>query len=464
MFVAMRAMFGVADGLERKHVVDRLQRGKRDRVERGAQPGSTNPKFGFRYLDDFKSTKDAPGRTTYAIEETSAAIVRDIFNWKTEQGKSARWIARQLNLLHQPTPATQAQLLGHGRLTGDEWHHNMVRRILQDRAYIGEMEVFRTHKNKQHVKNGDGIMEKKTVRRDTAADARMSVPCPAIISVEQWERAQQPTVKEGHPVTIAPEDAVMRGHVWCKCGRRMRMYRNERGTYVYVCSARTGDSTSLKHVCPFGNQSIRAHIVNAEGIEAARNIALRRGLLREFLNKEVHEDEALRRVTDGLVALVERKTAERDNYFGGIGGAQNATVRQRLLELADKCSQEIEDAQVKIAENRKQLDSIDQQHASFEHTVRKLETYDPEVVATLPVEEKRSLLDLIGLVATVGPRRPKELVKVGGRLEKMYRDQDGTLHSHERLDFTYKLQGTVETCGTVQMTRVKAPIMSMRCF
>jgi DNA invertase Pin-like site-specific DNA recombinase len=89
MFVALRAMFGVADGLERKHVVERMLRGKIGRSQRGGLYGAANAKYGFRWVDD------TPGeRKTFEIDPANAETVRRIFDW-FDNGKSIWWIYRR---------------------------------------------------------------------------------------------------------------------------------------------------------------------------------------------------------------------------------------------------------------------------------------------------------------------------------------------------------------------------------
>ena len=130
--------------------------------------------------------------------------------------------------------------------------------------------------------------------------------------------------------------------------------------------ARRAYATDPSLACPYGDQTIRASKVNEYGLEAARNIALRKGVLEEFLQSKDQEDKPLRSIVENLTALIERKSTERDKYLSGIGAATDATVVQGLVELAEKCAKEVKDATEKAADARKRLDSIDQYNASFQ--------------------------------------------------------------------------------------------------
>jgi hypothetical protein len=146
------------------------------------------------------------------------------------------------------------------------------------------------------------------------------------------------------------------------------------------------------------------------------------GPSRAWLTSSVCCDEPLRQITEGLKQLVDRKRVERDNYLAAIGDAQNTTVRQRLVELAEKCTKEIGDATAKMAEASKRLDSIDQHRASFEHTVALLELWPTGSLSGFPSEERRLLFRQIGLKVVVAPAT-------------------STRAGTSRLSTTYKIQG-----------------------
>ncbi|MDR1925654.1 MAG: recombinase family protein [Planctomycetaceae bacterium] len=64
----------------------------------------------------------------YSIHDSQAIWVKEIFNWYVYDGKSLRWIARELNKNGVPKDH---------RATTNIWHHNSVKIILSNKKYIG---------------------------------------------------------------------------------------------------------------------------------------------------------------------------------------------------------------------------------------------------------------------------------------------------------------------------------------
>ena len=401
---AFRGILGAASSVERRRTVGRMQRGKVDRAKRGALYGCSNPKFGYRWEDD------TPGqRTRFAVDEHHADTVRRIFEW-ADNGKGLRWIAKQLNLKGVPTPSQAAMMQGHAgtRVVSRIWRHSSVQRILEDPAYIGRMEAYRRQQSQEYVKNPTtGIMENKLVisERDLNDPNRIALACPAIVPVDQWKRVQVTLAgnknKEGQPPRD-PETAMMRGHVFCKCGRRMSMVRLHQ-SYVYKCNARGSVNSDPSISCPYGEHGVVATIVNQFTLEDVSKVIAKRGLLRQLLEQKFEDDKPLRQIAESLTRLVQRKRSERDNYLAGLGVAQNATVVQSLVELVEKCTKEIEEAGAKIAEANMRLNSIDQHKAAFERTIALLEQWPADALYDLSPEERRRLFRQIGLKVVVSP-------------------------------------------------------------
>ncbi|MHC4405306.1 MAG: recombinase family protein, partial [Planctomycetota bacterium] len=67
-------------------------------------------------------------RKMYIIDPETAAWVTRIFHWFVRERRSLRWIARELNRLGAPKDH---------RATTTQWRHQYLRRLLQNRKYIG---------------------------------------------------------------------------------------------------------------------------------------------------------------------------------------------------------------------------------------------------------------------------------------------------------------------------------------
>jgi hypothetical protein len=188
----------------------------------------------------------------------------------------------------------------------------------------------------------------------------------------------------------------------------MTLSRTSRGDYIYFCPRRPANVTAESQACPYGEQNIRAYIVNAEGVEALGSILARRADLARLLEARIAgtKDETLERVTASLQEMAARKKEDRDKYLVGIGAAKDPSIITALVEKAEKLAAEIRDAEAQIAEARPRLDSLQAQRGQFEYVLHRLDGYvasfiyatEHSVPPTPPtVGDKRFLMDLIGL-------------------------------------------------------------------
>jgi site-specific DNA recombinase len=417
----IRASLGAASAIERRRVVDRLARGKMSKAKgRGELSAAANAKYGYRLAED---------RTSYLLEDETAETVRRIYAW-AEQGHSMRWIAKRLNAEGVPTPGQWAARHGHPRhdrdgvlvAVGEKWRHEQVRRILEDSAYCGRMQVYKLEVTHPYVKNPTtGIMEKR--QRVREREEPVTLPertCPAIVSVEQWERVQAGVatrVKEGRPPLDA-EEALFRGHVFCACGRKMLLVRLTSGAYIYVCNRRAALATDASHACPYGDLSIRARLVNVVGENALKTMLEHREDLARILEARMEgaRDETLERVTANLQEIVAQKTAQRDRYQKAIGTATDDAFIAKLVADAEALSREIREYEAEIAENKTRLDSLESQRNQFAYVLDHLDAYRIRYVRSdepPSPEDLRFLADLVGLKLIVHPVDVTPRVEVG---------------------------------------------------
>ena len=254
-----------ASKIEHDRIVGRFQRGQVDRAKRGQLYGASNPKFGYRWEDDIKHE-----RTQFVVDEEAAETVRRIFDW-FDEGKSLRWIARELNFERVPTPSMVAERQGHPgeRKLSHAWRHLAILRILQDSAYIGILEGFKRQFSNDHIKNPmTGIIEGKQVFkiRDKKDAKWTPLYCPTIVSEDQWNRVQarlatNVDTRQGRP-TLDPEVTMARHFVYCKCGQRMAMVHHKKHHYGYKCPLSRGKHPESSIACPYGDMTIYASVVN----------------------------------------------------------------------------------------------------------------------------------------------------------------------------------------------------------
>jgi site-specific DNA recombinase len=427
-----RVMLGLSSQMERRRSVGRMQRGKKDRSNAGALYGCPNAKFGYRWADDFKSSKGAPGHTRYEIDNEAAEVVQRIFELAAS-GKGIRWIARLLNAERVPTPSQTAAAQGHigGRHVGDMWRHVGLMKMLQDPAYCGQMQAYKRQSSHSFVKNPTtGIMEKKLVVTERDVSERIPLSedtCPALVPVDQWEKVQAILAgnkqKEGRPPRD-PEMAMMRGYVYCKCGRRMGLTLQRTGVYNYRCPNRPSMAPDPERACPHGDQAIRASVINRFVlVDVSKEIA-KRGLLRKLLEQKFADDKPLRQITENLQALIDRKTTEREKYVVAIGTAQDATVVKALVEKAEACAKEISEATAYMTEAKLELLSIDRHNTAVERAITLFEQWPSNGLYAVTPAERRRLFSQIGLKVTVAPAGQAAAHKGAERLSATFEIQE----------------------------------------
>lgn len=109
-----------------------------------------------------------------AIHEEEAEVIRMIFAW-TEKGWTTVRIADELTLLNIPPRYRRDGRGVRGVATVNWWRPGAVQRILKNATYKGEYHYGKANAKKASGK-GSGVVV---------------YPCPAIVSEEQWEIAQQ---------------------------------------------------------------------------------------------------------------------------------------------------------------------------------------------------------------------------------------------------------------------------------
>jgi site-specific DNA recombinase len=148
---------GVIAEYERLKIIERTMRGKREKARRGLIVAS--------YPYGYRPDPALPGRLV--VFEAEAAIVRMIYAWLIDEGRSTRSIVDELRRLGVPPSK-------HGR----QWGPTQVRRIIASDRYVG-----RTFYNRAQVVAGG--------RRNARPPADwIAVPIPAIVTPERYAAAR----------------------------------------------------------------------------------------------------------------------------------------------------------------------------------------------------------------------------------------------------------------------------------
>lgn len=119
---------GMIAEYERAQITERSRRGKRHRAKTGLVNVLSGAPYGYRYL---KKTDGSD--SCYVIDENEVPVVRQVYQWYTEEGLSLGAIARRLTEQGVPTRRGKAR-----------WERSVVWAMLRNPAYVGRAAYGKT--------------------------------------------------------------------------------------------------------------------------------------------------------------------------------------------------------------------------------------------------------------------------------------------------------------------------------
>lgn len=301
-------MAGKAE-MERHQILARTALGKQKAAEEGRWNGGRRHPYGYR-LEERHLVPYPP----------HAEVVRRIFALAAE-GMSAGAVGRLLTAEGIPGPDSEV------------WGASTVRRILANRLYTGEA-VYRTFQ----VIRSRG--ESKLIRSDPSA--HISYTVPALITVEQFQRAQQ-ALQIRRPERRRSYDYLLTGFLRCSCGAPMGGTAMTRGAHVYRyyrCSSRERGACQ-----PCGGPKIPSDAIEAavwaqiEGYIREPEMLL--GELRQTAHQLVEPFDEIASAEQALAAKAVEQERITGAYTRGILGADADAILARELLRIKRESQEL---------------------------------------------------------------------------------------------------------------------------
>ena len=161
---------------ERSKISERMRRGWLHKVRNGERVPQPAP-YGYRYLPATEGKASC-----WEIDPVAAPVVKEVFQWYTEEGWTVSAITRQLNETQVPAPR------------GEVWYSSMVSSILHRQSYTGQAYYNRRYKDHSSSgtlkRQGRGrIIHPRLSPRPQKEWIVFSVP--AIITLETWEKAKE---------------------------------------------------------------------------------------------------------------------------------------------------------------------------------------------------------------------------------------------------------------------------------
>jgi len=209
---------GMIAEYERAQIAERTRRGKRHKAQRGVVNALSGAPYGYRYV---KKTDHADA--AYAVDETEAAVVRQVFAAYTQEGESLRGITQRLNAGQVPTRKRS------------RWDPSTIYKLLRNPAYAGRACFGKTgvgpRQQIQRRRQGGRRPMGDTANHDRPRTEWLEIPVPPLISETTFAVAQERLDDNAHFArrrTKTP--TLLQGLLVCQqCGyslyRRRRQYR-----------------------------------------------------------------------------------------------------------------------------------------------------------------------------------------------------------------------------------------------
>ena len=200
---------GMIAEYERAQILERSRRGKRHRARAGEISVLSGAPYGYRYI---RKSDEAPA--SYAVIETEAHVVQQVYESYTVAGWSIGAITRWLN---EHGVAT--------RKPGTRWERSMVWAMLRNPAYrgtacFGKTRVAPRQRVTRALRARGGMTTRNSANHERPREEWIEIPVPALIDEPTFARAQEllhENKVRSRRRTIAP--SLVQGLVSCRrCG------------------------------------------------------------------------------------------------------------------------------------------------------------------------------------------------------------------------------------------------------
>jgi len=346
---------GVFAEYERALITERTRRGRLFAARQGRVNWGGTPPYGYTCL---RKTESAPQQLS--INETEAAVVRQMYRWLVEEELSSYAIQKRLTERGVPTRHRNTQ----------GWCQSTVIGMLRNPLYKGE--AFYNRTQRADARRARGPRGLKDVRPGNLRSRGLRPPeewiavrVPALIDPELWAQAQVQLATNRERATRhnTKHDYLLRSLLTCgKCGRRMIGVWSRLGGGRYVCSVRYPRRTAWS--CD--GRSVSAAKVEPLVWEYVRELLSNPELLRARY-EEGHGDPAVEARDEQERVRIERKLQALEREVQRLIDAYQAGVIE-LEELQER-RQRIEEHGQVLSER---LREIKQQRVEREQEIRLL--------------------------------------------------------------------------------------------
>jgi site-specific DNA recombinase len=381
---------GMIAEYERAQITERCRRGKRHRAKTGLVNVLSGAPYGYRYL---KKTEGSD--SCYVIDENEVPVVRQVYQWYTEEGLSLGAIARRLTEQGVPTRRGKAR-----------WERSVVWAMLRNPAYVGRAAYGKTESAERRritrpLRQKGGFSKRCRANRERPREQWIEIAVPALISEPSFARAQERlTQNQRLSRKNTREITLLQGLLVCaECGYglyRTSTRTSKRRAKYYRCLGSDRWRQLMKTPCT-------CRPIRVEDVDEAVWTQLKRLLEDPLLVRaelERRRDEGLRanpieqrrqRVEHDIQRVNQQIDKLLDAYQEGLLGL--GELRQRMPALRKKqaaAQKELENAhwQALAEEQLRQLDqSLETFLGHLKQSARNLTVADKQKIIRLLVKE-----------------------------------------------------------------------------
>jgi site-specific DNA recombinase len=171
---------GMIAEYERAQILERSRRGKRHRARAGEISVLSGAPYGYRYI---RKSDEVPA--SYAVIDTEARVVQQVYDHYTMTGWSIGAITRWLNEQGVPT-----------RKPGTRWERSMVWAMLRNPAYrgtacFGKTRVATRQRVTRPLRLRGGISTRNSANHERPREEWIEIPVPALLDEPTFARAQE---------------------------------------------------------------------------------------------------------------------------------------------------------------------------------------------------------------------------------------------------------------------------------
>jgi len=381
---------GMIAEYERAQITERCRRGKRHRAKTGSVNVLSGAPYGYRYL---KKTDGSD--SCYVIDENEVPVVRQVYQWYTEEGLSLGAIARRLTEQGVPTRRGKAR-----------WERSVVWAMLRNPAYVGRAAYGKTESAERTritrpLRQKGGFSKRCRANRERPREQWIEITVPALISEPTFARAQERLAQNQHlSIKNTREITLLQGLLVCaECGYglyRTSTRTSKRQAKYYRCLG--SDRWRQLMQTPCTCRPIRVEDVDEAVWTQVKRLLEDPVLVRAELERR--RDEGLRanpieqrrqRVQHDIQRVNQQIDKLLDAYQEGLLGL--GELRQRMPALRKKqaaAQKELENAhwQALADEQLRQLDqSLETFLGRLKQSARNLSVADKQKIIRLLVKE-----------------------------------------------------------------------------